>query len=530
MDVPSPRASSTGSAASVHEAEPSRGRSRWLISTAVAVTVAARLPLLGLPAWPDEAGFLMVAGGWHLGDASEDRALYGRYWVDRPPVLVTIYGLADRLGGLLALRLLGAVAAAVTVLGVAWIAHSVAGLRAASWAAVTGAALISTPFHWSFMVDGELLASPFVAAGIGCVVAAQGSTGGRERLLCCAGGVLAVAAILIKQNIADVLVFVAVLLPGCLLTRSLTLVRALRQLGAFLVGAAGCGVMVAAWTLAHGTSLGSVYYAMYPFRIDVLAVTRDGSAISWNRLGDLALAALLSGLLLLTIWVTLRGLRPRERNACTSALLAVLAYDVFSVAAGTSYWLHYLLQPVVSVAALSGIGAARGRSVRALSAGAATMACVGWAVLVLSPPQTEEELVGTAIAGASRSGDSIVTLRGRSNIDRAAGLPSPYPYLWVTPAQTLDPGYVELKQLLRGPRAPTWLVTKVRVRRVPAPGSLGAVVVNRYRLMTRICGTSVYLRNDVERQAPLARPRPEATARSRCESVGLLPHLLRELA
>ena len=92
-----------------------RARTSYVIAAAVLGTVLARLPLLGLPAWPDEAGFLMVGGGWNLGGSSTDRAVYGSYWVDRPPVLIGLYGFADRLGGLEALRLVGALAAAVTV-------------------------------------------------------------------------------------------------------------------------------------------------------------------------------------------------------------------------------------------------------------------------------------------------------------------------------------------------------------------------------------------------------------------------------
>ncbi len=145
-------------------------RTSWLVGGAIAVAVLARLPYLGLPAWSDEAGFLTVGGAWRLGGSTGPGGLYGDYWVDRPPVLITLYGIADRLGGLVPLRLLGAMAAAVTVAGVAWIAHLAAGTRAAGWAALVMAALLSTPYHWSFMVDGELLAAPAVALGIGLVV------------------------------------------------------------------------------------------------------------------------------------------------------------------------------------------------------------------------------------------------------------------------------------------------------------------------------------------------------------------------
>jgi hypothetical protein len=511
------------------EAQEPRSRGSWVIWGAVAVTVAVRLPLLGLPAWADEAGFLMVGGGWHLGDSPGDQYLYDTYWVDRPPLLITVYGLAERLGGLVALRILGAIAAAVTVVCVAWIANSVAGPRAARWAAVTGAALLSTPFHWSFMVDGELVAAPFVALGIGCVISGFKTDGRRGLLLCCAGGAAAAAAMLTKQNFADVVVFMVALVFMGTLLRSLELWKTVRLSGAFLAGAVGFGAVVAAWTVAHGTSLGSVYYAMYAFRLDA-ADAKGTEAISWSRLTSMGTAAVLSGLALLAIWVAISGVRRRNRDAYVLALLTVVAFDIFSVAAGTNYWLHYLIQPAVPVAALTGIVVARGSLARFLSVLAVATALVAWAVLVMSPPQTAEELVGEAVGAASYADDSIVTLPGRSNVSYAAGLPSPYPYLWALPKRTLDPGGAELKNLLAGPRAPTWLVTHRPVNPQPRPGSVAARIADRYRAVARICGRVVYVDKDVERDQPEANPRPDATRASQCKSVTVLPQVLREFS
>ena len=194
---------------------------------------------------------------------------------------------------------------------------------------------------------------------------------------------MAVAAILTKQNMADVFVFMAALVPMGLLLRSISFQTAARHSGAFVAGMIGFGAVVAAWTLAHGTSLGSVYYAMYPFRLDAGELTK----ISWDRMQVMGIAALLSGLLLLTVSVAISGVRRRNRDAYVVALLAVLAYDLFSVAAGTNYWLHYLIQPAVPVAALTGIVVARGSWARVLSVGAVVAAVVGWGVLVLSPPR-----------------------------------------------------------------------------------------------------------------------------------------------
>src|SRR6478735_10930432 len=88
---------------------------------ALVVALALRVPFLHAPAAPDEAGFLQVAGQWSPGGGS----LYGRYWVDRPPLLIGIYQLAAAAGGVVPLRLLGCAAVAVTVLACAATARMV---------------------------------------------------------------------------------------------------------------------------------------------------------------------------------------------------------------------------------------------------------------------------------------------------------------------------------------------------------------------------------------------------------------------
>ena len=65
---------------------------------------------------PDEAGFLLVGQQWQPGGTS----LYGSYWVDRPPLLVTIFRVASDLGGAVPLRLMGCLATVlIVVLGCA---------------------------------------------------------------------------------------------------------------------------------------------------------------------------------------------------------------------------------------------------------------------------------------------------------------------------------------------------------------------------------------------------------------------------
>ena len=107
----------------------------------IAVLAAAlRVPYLRAPMSPDEGGFLVVARHWHPGGGS----LYGPYWVDRPPLLIAFFRLADALGGFTALRLLGCLLVASAVIGVAVAAASTArsateSRRASVWAAAVAA-------------------------------------------------------------------------------------------------------------------------------------------------------------------------------------------------------------------------------------------------------------------------------------------------------------------------------------------------------------------------------------------------------
>ena len=123
----------------------------------------SRLPFLTAPVSPDEGGFLVVGSQWSPGSA-----LYGSYWVDRPPLLIAAFAVADTLGGPFALRLIGLMAVLCAIgaaAAVGWYASGrrAAGAVAASWVV---AAFLATPLFGTRIVDGELLASPLVLGGL----------------------------------------------------------------------------------------------------------------------------------------------------------------------------------------------------------------------------------------------------------------------------------------------------------------------------------------------------------------------------
>jgi hypothetical protein len=112
-----------------------------IVTGAVGLALLLRAPFVGHLPFPDEAGLLIVARNWHEGGAN----LYGTLFVDRPPLLLLFYQLADSLGGIEAARLMGLVAAAVIVATAGWIGNTVAGSRGTAWAALAAAALVANP-------------------------------------------------------------------------------------------------------------------------------------------------------------------------------------------------------------------------------------------------------------------------------------------------------------------------------------------------------------------------------------------------
>ena len=172
--------------------------------------MVARLPFLHRPLRPDEAGFLLVGQQWQPGGTS----LYGSYWVDRPPLLVTIFRVASDLGGAVPLRLMGCLATVIVVLGCAYVARTVAGDRAAAWAAALAAAPAASVRSSAASRSTASCSPPrSSSAGIAAIVTAvHERREGRAALAAGLAGAATVAALLVKQNMADVGVFAAVVL------------------------------------------------------------------------------------------------------------------------------------------------------------------------------------------------------------------------------------------------------------------------------------------------------------------------------
>jgi hypothetical protein len=479
----------------------------------MALVVALRMLLVTRPASPDEAGFLVVASQWHVGGTS----LYGNYWVDRPPLLIGIFRLADLLGGLTALRILGAIAAAATVWLLASTAGRAFGARAATWAGVAAAGLLVSPLIGADVANGELLAAPFIALGLRLAVEAISNEDALTARAAALGtGFAAVLALLVKQNMADVVVFAAVCWVLAWRTRrivgpSLRDFIALAATG-FAVGYA----VVMLWAMAHGTSPLGVYEATYPFRIKAGQVLADiPGSTAQVRLSRLALSGLLTGgPLVLLAFLGLAVRRPRHAPVVWATIVAG-AYAIISILAGGSYWLHYLVQSVPAVALAAGaLAASAPRVSRVLVSLIAASAVVVVGVTATHAASAPGTAVGQALAASAQPGDTVLSAFGDADIPRASGMSSPYPYLWSLPSRTLDPDMALLRSILAGPEAPTWIVVRGSgtMQRLEDSG-VRPLIEERYHVVGSVCGRAIYLERGLDR--------PPLATDGRCEGLVL---------
>lgn len=476
-----------------------------VLPTAIAVMIALRLVQFRMTGSPDEGGFLVLAGQW----SSSGSSLYGDYWVDRPPLLIALFQLADTLGGLVALRLIGMVVAVVTVLLLAATARRVYGDRAGLVAGVVAAALLATPLYGTDDVNGELLALPFLALGLRAATEAVLAERTRTaRLSALVAGAAAVAAVLVKQNIIDVVVFAALFWViawrlGQVSFRRLTELTATAVAGAGLTYAAVMG-----WALAHGTTPGEIYEATYPFRLKaarVIASTAGVAEDSGERLGWLTLAFVGSGVPLLIGLFLLRGLWRSGRPAFAVAVLGMIAWSTFSLLAGGSYWFHYLVESLPGVALAAGaVSVVSPRWLHRATAFVVLSAIVAPVVAVVVRTPVPMDLVADALADARRPGDTMLSAFGDPEILRVTGMSSPYEYPWSLPARTLDPDMDDLRAVLSGPEAPTWIVVRGQVTEVRLErGGAMPIIERRYRKVAVICARTVWLRDGVVRPTPV---------------------------
>ena len=436
---------------------------RRIIWLAIAVGFLGRWPGLLWPPYPDEAGFLTVARTWH----PEPTSMYGHYFVDRPPILIGVFRLADQLGGIGFLRVLSAVGCAWLVYAAAGCARAIAGTeRAAAWTAVITAAIVSSRLIDPVAAQGEVLALPLIVTSFWLSLTALRR---RSTLLAFGAGLTGALALGLKQNLASGLLFGGVVLVAALVARRIDVRTFVRLAVSALVGAALPVAGVVIWARAAGVHLDEVWYDVFGFRSDALAVITGGrESAAAGRAAKVVLAVLLSGLAPIAVWFVLRLKEVWRANpVVTAGAVALLVFDGASLALGGSFWPPYVfaLVPgtVLFVALLLSAGPPAARGVEWAGRFAVVSCLVGmlsWALADQTHWSRGYE-TGAAISVAAQPGDTIQVYGGRADVVYASGLPQDYRYLWGLPMRTLDPDLVSLKAKLSGPDAPTWLVAEV---------------------------------------------------------------------
>jgi hypothetical protein len=431
----------------------------------------AWLPNLARPLSPDEGGFLLVAAQWSPGSS-----LYGSYWVDRPPLLIGFFQLADLGGGKPAVRLLGVVAVVASVLLAARVGRLAAAQRPAApaFVAATAAVFVTTPLFGATEVDGELLAVPWVLAGMVAVLGALNDLERRPSRTWSwrwvVAGAAATAAPLVKQSMADVFVLAATAI-GWLLVRHRPR-AALAALTAFVLGATCLLGSVLIWAASRGTDPGGLWDAVVVFRVHAAAViSASANSATQHRAVGIVASFAMSGAVLVIAAAFVPGRRWQlsGRTPTTSLpdlrLLAgtVLVWEAVAVVMGGSYWLHYLLGTVPGlVLATSAIAGLHPRRTGPVAIVFIYCAAVGVAttvgIAVGDRALSSDVAVARYLYQHKAPEDTAVVAFGNPAILESAGMSSPYPQLWSLPVRVRDPELIAFTRVLVGRDRPTWVV------------------------------------------------------------------------
>jgi len=467
----------------------------------VGAVLVLRVGYLTGPLASDEAGYLLVAESWRRGGPN----LYGHYFVDRPPLLITLYRVAALTGWAPTVRVLATGFSVLLVVAAAWAAHQVAGDRGARWAAMVAAALVTTPMLAAQEADGEIFAAPLVMLAVALTLAAVRRAGWRSFLPAVAAGVAAGSAVMVKQNFVDGVVFAGVLVLASVAQRRLSGRDSLR------VVAGGCagGVLVVLGALGFvawsRVGIAVAWTDVFGVRSSALDVIEDHSLHApMLRATSLVVLAVVAGLLPMLAALVVEAVRRRGRGSPVAwAVGATLLVEVVSIAMGGSYWAHYLLQLAPMLALAAGLWAADAARVRACAALVVAASVAASSVILLSGAAFghRDQRVGAWLHASSRPGDTVTQLFGNADAQQASGMASPYPQLWTLPMRTLDPHLSQLRAVLRSPHAPTWVVAwgDLDPWRIDAHGLTRRTLAQHYEPVADVCGHVVYLHDGLRR-------------------------------
>jgi hypothetical protein len=337
--------------------------------------------------------------------------------------------------------------------------------------AATAAVFVTAPLFGASEVDGELLAVPWVLAGVVCVLQALLAPR-RLRSLAwwAAAGAAATAGALVKQSMVEVFVLTAAVLAWLVVRQRHAAAGA--ATAAFALGAVASLGCVLVWAAAHGTSPAGLWDAVVVFRADAAAtISRASSPATSQRAVGLMGSFLGSGAIVVLVAALVpgraQGIPGHGRDAALPDVrllaAAVLAWELTGVALGGSYWLHYLIGTVpglvLAAAAVTAHRPPRAIWVRAGLTYAAIVSIVATVGLVVHDRDLPSDAaVAAYLTAHAHPGDTGVVAFGNPAILENAHLPSPYSELWSLPVRVRDPQLTEFTRVLTGSDRPTWVV------------------------------------------------------------------------
>jgi 4-amino-4-deoxy-L-arabinose transferase-like glycosyltransferase len=416
------------------------------------LAILLRAPYAGVPLGVDEGGYAYVARAW---SGLAGPSLYGHYWVDRPPLLLLAFRAAVT-GGAVGIRVLGALAALGLVAAVYALARAACGPRVAAVAGLLAAVLSGSAAIDAVYTPGELLAAVPSTLSVTALVLAHRRSAPKWLV---PAGVLAVAALLIKQSSIDAVLAGVVFVAWAARSRERRTWPRPFALGVLLaLGALG------AWMALAGVGAGALADALLGFRIHALSILSSSNLPLLERLGHLDRPALASGLALLLPLAVAGLMRLRGERLIALTLGAWLLAAVAGVLGGGSYWSHYLIEIVPGCAVGSAVVLARVRArprrilTTAIAGVALLGAAAGGVAVTRHPPHEPAAAVGRWIGAHARPGDTQYVIYARADVAYYDRLPTPYPYAWSLMLRARPDAMPRLRALLRSSARPTWVV------------------------------------------------------------------------
>jgi hypothetical protein len=466
-----------------------RHTTKLWIALGVGIAVVLRAPWHDAPLGRDEGGVAMIASHWHGGG----EFAYGSYFLDRPPLLVALYRLAGDATGI---RVLGAAAAALLVVAATLLAVRLAGRRAAPWAAGISAVLASSFALKSVFTPAELLAVVPSCASVLLLVTAH-ERRNRALWLLAASGALAATALLVKQSFGDALVAgVVALMAGKLLGTSWK--ETARRAAAYGTGVVAIFVALVVWALLTHTSAGSIWYAMFGFRLDAVApLASSGLGARLSHLGSPLLA---SGLAIALVFAVAGIARLKTQPVVRVTLAAWMLASTAGILLGGSYLPHYLIALVPASAAGAAAVFKRHRLLGALVMCAIAVPTAVNATGVArhdsaDSTQASAVTIGRYIRDRALPGQTAYVLYAKVNALYYTGLRVPFPYDWGLMMQAVPHAEQRLRRLLESPSRPTWVVeaNSTRVWGLDRSGATRRLLARHYRVLADVCGSRVLL-------------------------------------